>query len=231
VAIVRNNPATTVWWAAPVPPEAAPGLVALLDEHERARLDRFRLPADRARYVAAHALTRIVLAEAVGSPAGDLRFDRTCQCGQQHGKPVLVDGPGFSLTHAGDIVGVAVHPGGPVGLDAEQVRELTDLAAMAAHVCSPAESVADTASFFVTWTRKEALLKATGAGLSSPMEAITLGPAGVREWIGDGAPPGPVWLRDLHPGGDYRAAVAGLGTAPPHVDEVDGNALLRAGVN
>jgi 4'-phosphopantetheinyl transferase len=231
VAIARNNPATTVWWAAPVPPEAAPGLVALLDAHERDRLDRFRLAADRARYVAAHALTRIVLAEAVGRPAGDLRFDRTCQCGQQHGKPVLVDGPGFSLTHAGDLVGVAVHPGGPVGLDVEQVRELTDLAAMAAHVCSPAESVSDTASFFVTWTRKEALLKATGAGLSSPMEAITLGPSGVREWTGDGAPPGPVWLRDLHPGSDYRAAVAGLGTAPPRVDEVDGNALLRAGVS
>jgi 4'-phosphopantetheinyl transferase len=189
------------------------------------------LAADRARYVAAHALTRIVLAEAVGRPAGELRFDRTCQCGQQHGKPGLVDGPEFSLTHAGDLVGVAVHPGGPVGLDAEQVRELTDLAAMAAHVCSPAESVADAASFFVTWTRKEALLKATGDGLSSPMEAITLGPSGVREWTGDGAPSGPVWLRDLHPGRDYRAAVAGLGTAPPRVDEVDGNALLRAGVS
>jgi 4'-phosphopantetheinyl transferase len=223
VAIARNDSGTTVWWAAPIPPEAAPGLVTLLDAHERARLDRFRMPADRARYVAAHALTRIVLADAVGRPAGDLRFDRTCQCGQQHGKPVLVDGPGFSLTHAGDLVGVAVHPGGPVGLDVEQVRELADLDAMASHVCSPAESVADTASFFVTWTRKEALLKATGAGLSSPM-------SGVREWTGDGAPSGPVWLRDLHPSSDYRAAVAGLGTAPPRVDEVDGNALLHAGV-
>ena len=62
-------------------------------------------------------------------------------------------------------------------------------------------------------------------------EEVFLGPAGVREWIGDGAPPGPVWLRDLHPAGDYRAAVAGLGAAPPRVDEMDGDALLRAGVS
>ncbi|WP_433558773.1 4'-phosphopantetheinyl transferase family protein [Pseudonocardia xinjiangensis] len=221
---------TTVWWAAPVAPESASGLVALLDPHERGRLERFRMPADRARYVAAHALARIVLADAVGRPAADLEFDRTCQCGKQHGKPVLLGGPGFSLTHSGDLVGVTVHPGGPVGLDVEQIRDLTELPAMAAHVCSPAESVSDPRAFFALWTRKEALLKATGSGLSSPMTAITLGPAGVREWTGDGAPSEPVWLRDLHPGDGYPAAVAGLGAAPPRVVEADGNAVLHAGV-
>jgi 4'-phosphopantetheinyl transferase len=227
---VGDDIGTSVWWAAPVMPDAAPGLVSLLDPHERARLDRFRMAADRARYLAAHALTRLVLADAVGRSAAELEFDRTCQCGQQHGKPVLLGGPGFSLTHAGDLVGVAVHPRGPVGLDVEEVRDLADLASMAAHVCSPGESVLDVSSFFAVWTRKEALLKATGAGLSSPMAAITLGPSGVREWTGDGAPSEPVWLRDLRPADGYLAALAGLGAEPPDVREADGNAVLHAEV-
>lgn len=220
-----------VWWAAPVHPDAAPGLVALLDAHERDRLGRFRRAADRARYLAAHALTRLVLADAVGAPAAALAFDRTCRCGEQHGKPVLPGGPGFSMTHAADLVGIAVHTG-PVGLDVEQVREMSDLRAMTAHVCSPAElahaAPSGPAGFFRAWTRKEALLKATGDGLSVPMASITLGPAGVREWTGPGAPSGPTWLHDLRPAPGYLAAVAGLGTAPAVV-ESDGDALIAAG--
>ncbi len=214
-----------------MPPAAAPGLLALLDTHERDRIDRFRQPADQARYLAAHALTRLVLGDLLDRPAGGLTFDRTCRCGKQHGKPVLADpGPAFSFTHAGALVGVAVHAGGPVGLDVEQVRELADLDGMAGHVCSPAElreaAAGTPAGFFRTWTRKEALLKATGDGLSSPMGAITLDAAGVREWTGDGAPSGPVWLHDMQPSPEYPAAVAGLGPAPSQVVEADGNAVL-----
>lgn len=216
---------TVVWWAAPVAPAGAPGLVALMDAHERDRLDRFRRPADQARYLAGHALVRLVLADAVGAPAHALVFDRTCRCGAQHGKPVLPGGPGFSLTHAGDLVGVAVHPGGHVGLDVEQVRELADLAGMAAHVCSPQETAPDADAFFTLWTRKEALLKAVGTGLATPMSSITLGPAGVLDWTGEDAPRDPLWLRDLRPAARYHAAVAGTGT-PPVVTEDRGDALL-----
>lgn len=215
-----------VWWAAPVEPDAAPGLVALLDDHEQDRLQRFRQDADRARYLAAHALTRIVVGARVGAHAAAVEFDRTCRCGKQHGKPRLPDGPGFSLTHAGDLVGVAVHPGGEVGLDVEQVRQLTELASMTSHVCSPAETAPDPGSFFTLWTRKEALLKATGDGLSSPMSAITLDAGGLREWSGDGAPTGLVWLVDLMVPVGYRAAVAGLGVEPA-VAVADGDAALR----
>lgn len=200
-----------VWWAGPVAPADAPGLVPLLDGRERERLDRFRRPADQARYLAAHALVRLVLADSVGTSAAALEFDRTCRCGEQHGKPVLPGGPGFSLTHAGDLVGVAVHPGGDVGLDVEQVRELTDLQAMAAHACSPRETTPDADAFFTLWTRKEALLKAVGTGLSTPMSAITLGPAGVLDWTGEDAPSAPLWLADLRPAAGYHAAVAGTG--------------------
>lgn len=222
----------TVWWAAPVAPEAAPALVALLDEHERERLARFRRSADRARYLATHALARLVLAAPDGVAPGALVFDRTCRCGAQHGKPVLPGGPGFSLSHAGDLVGVAVRPDGAVGLDVEQVRPVADLDALAEHVRSPAEHArggADPAAFFRLWTRKEALVKATGEGLASPMTAITLATDGaaVERWTGPGAPTGPMWLHDLTPAPDHPAAVAGPGAHAPEIVERDGDAVLR----
>jgi len=232
------SPPCNIWWAAPVDPADGPGLLNLLDAHERERLVRLRRAADRARYLAAHALVRLVLGHLLGTPPAALAIDRTCRCGQQHGKPRLlgVGAPGFSLTHAGALVGVAVRPDGAVGLDVEHVRELSDLAGMARHVQSPAELArhpgsADPSAFFTTWTRKEALLKATGDGLSTPMTTITLSPTGtaVQAWTGDGAPDGSVWLRDLHPAPEYAAAVAGLGAIAPAVLEADGNVVLRAG--
>jgi 4'-phosphopantetheinyl transferase len=223
----------TVWWASPVDPASVPALVDLLDEHERLRLDRFRRQADRGRYLAAHALARLVLAPLVGAAADALSFDRTCRCGAPHGKPVLRGGPEFSLSHAGELVGVAVRSDGPVGLDVEQVRDLADLDALAGHVHSPTERsrpCPDPAGFFRTWTRKEALVKATGDGLTAPMTAITLAvdrPA-VQRWAGPGAPSGPMWLHDLSPAADHPAAVAGPGVRAPEIVEADGNAVLRA---
>jgi 4'-phosphopantetheinyl transferase len=215
-----------VWWAAPVAPADAPALVEMLDEHERERLSRFRQPEDAARYLAAHALTRVVLGRCLERSPSSLIFDRTCRCGALHGKPALAGGgPGFSLSHAGDVVGVAVLDGGVVGLDVEAVRPMSDLAAMARHIGAPAEP----AAFFLAWTRKEALLKATGDGLASPMTAIVLDTDGVRSWTGDGAPGGPVWLRDLHAPDGSPAAVAGLGPVAPSIVEHNGAPLLTPG--
>jgi 4'-phosphopantetheinyl transferase len=214
-----------VWWAAPVDPADAPGLVAVLDDHERERLGRFRQEADRARYVAAHALVRRALGLLLDRPPASFALDRTCRCGKQHGKPRLPGGPEFSLTHAGDLVGVAVHDA-PVGLDVEQVRPMGDLAGVAAHACSPDEPVPDADGFFRLWTRKEALLKTTGLGLSGPMSGITLDGPRVAAWTGEGAPDGPAWVVDLSPRPGHPAAVAGLGAVAPVVVEEDGDALL-----
>lgn len=228
----------TVHWASPVSPQLAPRLVDLLDGLERDRLARFRRTADRARYLAAHALTRIVLGEVLDVPAAAVEIDRTCRCGDQHGKPVvrgpgrLAPVPGFSLTHAADLVGVAVWPGGPVGLDVEHIRVMSDLVGMARHVGSPAElGRADPVTpeaFFATWTRKEALLKAVGTGLSTPMETITLDGPHVEDWTGEHAPDGPMWLRDLRPVPGYAAAVAGQGRDAPAIAELRSDDLLRA---
>lgn len=223
----------TVWWAAPTDPVSRPELVALLDEHERERMAALRRADDRARYLAAHALARLVLASQLDADPAALDLDRTCDCGKPHGKPRLAarpDSPGFSLTHSGGLVGVALGAG-PVGVDVERHRPLSDLDGLARHALSPAERRSGhlgADGFLVTWTRKEALLKATGTGLASPMDAITLSdpgtPARVLDWP-DAV--GAWWVADVAtPHDDHPGAVAGAGAHRPAITVADGDAVL-----
>ncbi|WP_078489649.1 4'-phosphopantetheinyl transferase family protein [Streptomyces bikiniensis] len=156
---------------------AAPAraLASVLDADERARAARFRFPADADRHRVAHVLLRLVLGRHVDEPPERLVFlRRPCAgCGGPHGKPYLRGHDAhFSLSHAGDRVLVAVAPV-PVGVDVEAVPEpglVRDLAS-ALHPRERAElealpDAARPAAFARCWTRKEAALKAWGAGLS-----------------------------------------------------------------
>jgi 4'-phosphopantetheinyl transferase len=198
--------------------------VDVLDEHER---DQLAPSAARpTRGATQHTLARLVLARSWVRPRSST--GRAAAAARHTANR----SSGFSLSHAGELVEVAVRPDGP-GAGRPQLRDVADLDALAGHVHSPAERsrpCPDPAGFFRTWTRKEALVKATGDGLSAPMTAITLAPdrPAVEEWTGPGAPSGPMWLHDLTPAPDHPAAVAGPGDRAPEIVEADGNAVLLA---
>jgi 4'-phosphopantetheinyl transferase len=73
----------------------------------------------------------------------------------------------MSVCHAGDLVVVALTDTCEVGVDVEQVRDI-DTAAMCRHILAPGEvAPTDPAAFFALWTRKEAVVKATGDGIAA----------------------------------------------------------------
>lgn len=235
-----------VWWARPA--SAEPRLLAFLDGHERERHPRFRLPADRDRYLVSHALARLACARAAGCGPAEVSFTRDCphcELREPHGKPRpagAASGLEVSLTHSGQRVAVAVTWGTGVGLDVERVRAPGegDIEGLADYVLTGAEKAAldalpgsgRTAGFFTYWTRKEALLKATGAGIGGGLNQISVSApnesAAVLDWKAPGAPDA-VWLADLDAGPDYRAALAALTGAPVRALHHDGTALLDAG--
>lgn len=238
-----------VWWATPHPPTSA---WDLLSDAERRRAGRFHRREDRDRFVAGRALARVVLAARLGVPADRLRIDSTCgRCGRDHGKPRIVgaaEPTEFSVTHAGGRVGVALTGGRAVGLDVAAVEPAADrvLEGIATVALGPEELAVyrrlgwaeRPRALAVWWTRKEAVLKATGDGLavsparvrlSRPDEAPALvaweaAPSGPAER--DGVPE--VRMRDLEPGPGYVACVAVLGLDPVTVTVQDGSALLLA---
>ncbi|MEU9256724.1 4'-phosphopantetheinyl transferase superfamily protein [Streptomyces sp. NPDC048270] len=188
----------------------APGL---LDPGQRGRLAAMRREVDRRTYAAGHVALRQLLGARLGMAPEAVRFRRRpcVGCGGPHGRPEAVGGGGvrFSLSHSGDLALIAI-AAEAVGVDVERVPE-AEIAASAAEVLHPSEAaeVADLApdlrpaAVARAWTRKEAYLKGTGAGLSRSTAIDYLGtgpsPAAYPEgWA----------LRDVAVPDGYAAAVA-----------------------
>jgi len=193
----------------------SPGLISdlepLLSREERDKAARFRRDTDRQRYVAAHAMLRLVLGGYVDATPESLVFGTG-----QHGKPTLEHDSGlfFNLAHSGDVALLAVCRGSAVGADVEQIRDDIDVPAMERSVFSESElqmlgdePLEERRRFlFETWVRKEAVLKACGLGLSLEPRKLTIRGDAV------GAD-GTTWgLHSIQIGAGYAAAVAAPGT-------------------
>jgi 4'-phosphopantetheinyl transferase len=188
----------------------------LLDQIERGRWARFQHRDDRDRFVLGSVLLRSLVAELDGTVAAQVVLDRTCpRCGEQHG-PVTTPGRDWrcSLTHSGAFAlaaAVAASDASMVGVDLE-TRCPPDWTALATGLLAPGEpGPADEAGFLTTWVRKEAVLKATGEGLSRPMSTVRLAGSatGRPRLLGDSPA---LRLVDLDVG-PLRAAGAGDATA------------------
>lgn len=231
-----------VWWATP---SGRTDLTRVLDDGERHRAGRLRDTGDRERFVTARALLRLLLTERTGAAPGAHHVDTTCPwCGADHGKPRLIGRDQrvhFSIAHSGGRVAVALADGVAVGVDVESVpdRGAEELTLLSTNILAAAEltdylRLAPSArgrALAVWWTRKEAVLKATGAGLTVPMRDVMVStpgePAGLRGPRGSGRPMAA--LRDLVPDRGHVGCVAALGASSVLVTERDGDELL-AGV-
>ncbi|MGC5015655.1 4'-phosphopantetheinyl transferase family protein [Streptosporangium sp. DT93] len=164
-------------WRVRLDGAGAPRGWRLLSGAERERALALADPAERRRYVVAHAALRTVLAGACGVPAGRLGFGR-----DDSGRPCLLppDGrpvPDFNLSHSDSWALVAVAPpGARVGVDVERVRGGFDHLEMARRFYQPEEvdrlPDAGPEGFFRLWTAKEAYIKASGAGLAGMSDVL-----------------------------------------------------------
>ncbi|HJW53683.1 MAG TPA: 4'-phosphopantetheinyl transferase superfamily protein [Burkholderiaceae bacterium] len=103
----------------------------------------------------------------------------------EHGKPYLPPEYrlGFNLSHSENLAVIAIGRAPAIGIDIERPVPPQDIHALARQVLSEQENAAFEAlpqaqallSFFVCWTRKEAFLKAVGAGLTLDPRHIHVG--------------------------------------------------------
>lgn len=161
-----------------VPDAAVREAVAVLSAAERSRFDRFSRDVDGREYALAHALLRQTLSSFIGSEPEALTFEADF-----HGKPRL-SAPAdvsFSLSHTKGLVACAVARGRELGIDAEATDRRIDVEGVASRYFTERETGYITAGqgekrlerFLEVWTLKEAFLKATGRGLSQPLDAIS----------------------------------------------------------
>jgi 4'-phosphopantetheinyl transferase len=175
-------------------PGSAPGEpcesdLALLSAGERERCRRFVRQADRVRFAAAHAAMRRVLARYLAAGPAEVRFGRTpcCQCGSTEHGPPRIDWPPTDITC--NLSGsdghwlLAVTRGRPVGSDIEVPRDINVgqlasgcLTASEQQYLSGHSEDSRLREFYRCWTRKEAVLKACGVGLSSSLRELEVAP-------------------------------------------------------
>lgn len=220
-------------------PDAA---VNLLDADETARLAKLLRPQDRNRYVTGHLLTRLVLQAHTGIAPADQCFDRTCPfCGADHGKPRLIQAPDVhvSLSYSSPHVVVAVSHGRPVGIDIEQ-WQATDFAGFSTAALTEEEAqellafqVPDRVwARAVWWARKEAVLKATGHGLSVDATSVRISPPDrpgrLLDWTDSAVPAPSLRLADVPFVDEYACAVARLGEDEFEVAVRDADDLIAS---
>jgi 4'-phosphopantetheinyl transferase len=230
-----------------VRPDELPAYLALLDAGERERASRFRFHKDYRRFVFGHGRLRMILGRYCAVAPERLVIARRCAvCGSDaHGKPFLVPPSGersairFSCSYSDELVVVGVSNGAEVGVDVERVddgfawREVAETALSAGErsILDGAADVAAARAFYGIWTRKEAVSKVTGRGLSQLTEMDTCGwtpRTGGEFEVPAGVSGGPLVGKTLDLPG-HEAAVAVEGAAAPEwlVKELPADALDR----
>lgn len=199
-------------------------LFDLLDPAERARAGELRHARSRAEFVLGRATARLLVAEGWGLDPSAIVFRAVCRtCAGPHGRLEVVTAAGVvhvSVSHSAGRVAVAAALGVRCGVDLEKIAlrgatpPVTALSTVERAVFDAVPEAGRTAAFVRYWTRKEAVLKATGDGLTVPPATLTVsGPAEpprVLGWVDRPAPHLPVHLSDLDVGEGFLGALATL---------------------
>ena len=153
-------------------------LAQTLAAEEQLRAERFHFERDRQHFIVGRGLLRTILGRYLELEPRQLHFIYGA-----HGKPALPEtlNPGqiyFNLAHAHGLVLYAITRGRDIGVDLEQIHPIDEIEQLAERFFSAQEIATLRAlpphqqqeAFFHCWTRKEAYLKATGAGLAQPLD-------------------------------------------------------------
>jgi 4'-phosphopantetheinyl transferase len=172
------EPPVDLWsWRIDVDAGRAGREAECLSRDELVRMEKLRTPELKLRFQAAHGRMRRILGAYVFASAAELRL----QYGA-NGKPSIEPGARpaihFNLTHSDRLAALAVSPARPVGIDIEVIQPVEGQ--VARDVFSPAEYAAleglpegeRLRAFYRGWTRKEAVVKAIGEGLSLPLKSF-----------------------------------------------------------
>ena len=175
-------------WIVSIPdrPEAVDAALGIVSPEERTRAERFRHAADRASYLCGHAALRVLLGGQRHIP-----YEARSFALGSHGKPFLADAAvRFNLSRSGARALVGICGDGEIGVDIERcdqgdathdVARSSFSGAERAWIAAAAGDDERLQRFIRLWVIREALVKATGSGLSRSMADIAIS-------IDDGVP-------------------------------------------
>ena len=202
-----------------------------LNAPERERASHYKFENDRRKFVVRSGVRRRILSSYLNADPAQIAFKVT-----NFGKPSLdapydQSGLHFNSSDSGERALYAITLRRDLGIDIETVRPLPDAEKLAQRYFSPAEvkillarkGHAREEYFFRIWSRKEAILKTVGVGLSGNLQRIDVSTpeACSADWTPlDYVFHMPVMWRDLvvEPGYSAALAVTGESGGVAHFD-------------
>ena len=154
-------------------------MLSTLSEVERDRANAFRAALLRDRFIAGRFCLREILGNELNIPANEILFST-----EANGKPFITNstthGGHFSFSRSQQYAVVGYAESNRIGVDTEFVRTLPDMDLMAAEIFDEEQllewntlpQVEKPLSFYRAWTRKEAVVKVDGRGISEGVRKI-----------------------------------------------------------
>ncbi|WP_233842643.1 4'-phosphopantetheinyl transferase superfamily protein [Dyella sp. 2HG41-7] len=182
----------------------------ILTDKDRERAARYRQPGDRHNFVLGRNLVHHFV-----RPCG---ISTPCEISVgARGKPFLPDAHAYNVSHSGRWVACIVHRDDSVGIDVEtfvRMKNYRDLIEVITHpterrYIEQAPTEHRLALFKRCWTRKEAVLKATGEGLRDNLQTIDVNLAQNEPVLDQ-----PMPLRVMHLATDQDDATIALALNP-----------------
>jgi 4'-phosphopantetheinyl transferase len=195
-------------------------LLTTLQQDEQRRAARFARPSLQNHFIAGRGALRSILARYLGVKPAEVEFQYSA-----YGKPRLAptfeaSGLHFNLSHSAEMAMVAIADR-EVGADIERPHPISSMARLVERFFAAEEydewqrlsADVQQLGFFQAWTRKEAWLKATGSGLSFPLNQVrvSLAPGEPARFVSIGGDPAQAaawWLESCEPAPGYLAAIA-----------------------
>jgi 4'-phosphopantetheinyl transferase len=154
---------------------ALAALETLLHDGEQRRAYQYFTERLQKQYIVRRGCLRRILGDYLGKRPESIQFQVN-----SHGKPFVHEAISFNMSHSGEYALCGIWDGRPIGVDIEQNLPIADLSLVASCHFSPSEqSDLDSLTeqdrihaFYRCWTRKEAILKADGRGLSIPLNSF-----------------------------------------------------------
>ena len=173
------------------------------------------------RFIVRRGILRKILSHYCNTEPGHLRFGYG-----ENGKPGLVpmadkQSIHFNVSHSDGVALFAFSRDHEIGVDIERVRGIDDVEQIARRFFSKKENDAlrvlsyrkKKEAFFNCWTRKEAYIKATGAGMACPLDQFEVSlipgePARILRIMEDRQAAEQWSIHALYPAAGYKAALA-----------------------
>lgn len=173
----------------------------VLSEAELIKANRYAQIKDKKRHIVSRYALRNILSDFTGTEASSIQFHYTADK-----KPYLKEIE-FNVTHSNNAILIAVSDQ-LVGIDMEYINKNFDYKILIPTVFNqPEQQFIDSGlnkliCFYLLWTRKEALLKATGEGLTDTMNQVnSLQPVVTRGDLG-------FYVKSLLINGSYMMSLA-----------------------